>query len=77
MKRLVETKGVEPSASPPEVCYTETPAKTTQKGCTHRCAQISVVASPDLSEVVAAWVLLAEPLKAAVLAIVRSTRGRE
>lgn len=72
---MVETKGVEPLASSTQVSYTESPANTTEKVCTHRCAQIPDAASPDLAEVVAAWALLAEPLKAAVLAIIRSMKG--
>jgi len=75
IKVLVETKGVEPSASLPQPFYNETPTKTTENVRTHRCAQIPDFASPDLAEVVAAWALLAEPLKAAILAIVRTVHG--
>jgi len=69
---MVETKGVEPLPPSPQLFYTETPIETTEKVCTHRCAQISVPASLDLAKVVVAWGKLSEPLQAAILAIVRS-----
>jgi len=72
---MVETKGVEPLPPSSQLFYTETPIETTEKVCTHRCAQIAVPASLDLAKVVVAWEKLSAPLKAAILAIVQSVTG--
>ena len=58
-----------------QASYAETPTETTEKVCTHRCAQIAVPASLDLAKVVAAWGKLSDPLKTAIFAIVQSVTG--
>jgi len=72
---LERVKGIEPSPQNSESAHNQPLPTQAQAGYTQGRAQIPDAASPDLATVVAAWAKLSPPLKAAILAIVKSSEA--
>jgi hypothetical protein len=72
---MERAKGFEPSTENLESPQNQQPSKPGNTGCTQIRAQIADSASRDLAKVVASWKNLPGPLKAAILAIVKSVEG--
>jgi len=66
-------KAIEPSPQNSEPAQNKPLPTQAQADYTQGRAQIPDVSSPDLAQVVASWVKLSPPLKAAILAIVNSS----
>lgn len=63
-------KGIEPSVETSQTAHNQSLSTLVQADYTQGHAQIPDVSGPELAQVVAAWVNLSPPLKAAILAIV-------
>jgi hypothetical protein len=72
---LERVKGIEPSVETSQAAHNQSLPTLVQADYTQGHAQIPDVSSPDLTQVVAAWVKLSPPLKAAILAIVNSSEA--
>ena len=68
-------KGIEPFAEYSQLPEDQHVPDSVLRANTQIRAQIRDALGPDLAEVVVAWSALAVPLKAAILAIVRSSTG--
>ena len=70
---MERAKGFEPSAQNSKGEQNQASQQPAQDDCTQIRAQILGELGPELEQVVAAWSLLSQPLKAAILAIVNSS----
>jgi hypothetical protein len=77
VSKLERAKGFEPSAHNSQPPQSQVPPESTEAGHTQIRAQILDSSSPDLAKVVAAWSKLSAPLKAAILAIVATSKDQK
>jgi hypothetical protein len=75
-EKLERAKGFEPSAQKSEPFQPQYNPHSSQSDYTQIRAQILDALGLELSQVVAAWPSLSEPLKAAILAIIHSAGGK-
>jgi hypothetical protein len=76
LEKLERAKGFEPSAQKSEPLQPQSNPQTGQSDNTQIRAQILDALGLELSQIVAAWPSLGEPLKAAILAIIHSAGGK-
>jgi hypothetical protein len=74
---MERAKGFEPSAQNSKTLLKTGDFQSLQAGCTQIRAQTADSASPDLAKVVASWEKLPAPLKAAILAIIKSVEDAQ
>jgi hypothetical protein len=74
-KFLERVKGIEPSTENSQAAPNQSVPTSAQDTYTQGRAQIPDSSCPDLAKVVAAWLSLSQPLKAAILAIVAASKN--
>jgi len=75
LQALERAKGIEPSTENSQEAQNQSATEAAQYDYTQIRAQIPDSSCPDLAKVVAAWLSLSQPLKAAILAIVAVSKN--